>query len=361
MLKSKSFLFVRSLKRLLILILILLLFGLCRQEGDGLNHGTKVLMDLIQPIANTDRVVVADSYFASVQAAKELHRMGLCFIGTVKTATKGFPMHYLQRVLLPGGKGDHHGLLAKDPTSGVSLLAFVWADCDQRFFILTCLSTAPGTIIKRRRWRQRDPTPNAEPMLEIIEIRQTKAGEIFYQGCGKIDQHNRLRQDSLNLEKKVQTMDWASHGNHSIFAMTVVDSFYLAQGCQGNVQGGFRFFLEDLITGLIENKFDQRSLRKRRQEAIEQEAAISKVGVGILDTHRLLTAPTPTKRRKANRPEHCLQGTCMICKKPTTHVCRTCQCFKNGEKDCQYWICNKAGKECMGKHILDAHTECIGN
>jgi Transposase IS4 len=146
-----------------ILTLLVLLFGgLCREEGDGLNHGTKVLMELVRPIANTDRVVVADSYFASVQAAKELHRMGLRFIGTVKTATKGFPMNYLQRVLLPGGKGDHHGLLAKDPTTGLSLLAFVWADRDRRFFISTCLSTAPGTIIRRRRWRQRDLTPNAE-------------------------------------------------------------------------------------------------------------------------------------------------------------------------------------------------------
>jgi hypothetical protein len=201
---------------------------------------------------------------------------------------------------------------------------------------------------------------NADPELELIEIRQTEAGETFYQGCGKIDQHNRLRQDSLNLEKKVQTMDWANRGNHSIFGMTVVDAFYLAQGCQGNVQGGFRFFLEDLITGLIENKYDQRVLRKRREDAIKKEADMAMVGVAPLDTHRQLTGPTPTKRRKTNRPEHRLQGSCMVCKKPTTHVCRSCQCFKNGDKDRQYWICNKPGKECMGKHIMEAHTECIG-
>jgi hypothetical protein len=157
-------------------------------------------------------------------------------------------------------------------------------------------------------------------------------------------------------------MDWSTRGNHSIFGMIVVDAFYLAQGCQGTPPGGFRFFLEDLISQLIENKFEQRLLRKRREDAVKKEADISGVGgVGILDTHRQLTAPTPTKRRKANRPEHRLQGTCMVCKKPTTHVCRTCQCFKNGEKDRQYWICNKAGKECMGRHILDEHTECIGN
>ena len=253
----------------------------------GLNHGTKVLMDLVRPIANTDRVIVADSYFASVQSAKELFSMGLRFIGTVKTATKNFPMNFLQRVLLPGGKGDSRSLITKDPTTGMAMVAFVWADRDRRYFITTCLSTAPGKVIKKRRWRQRDETPNADPVLEYIEIQQTEAGQVYYEGCSKIDQHNRLRQDSLNLEKKLQTMDWATRANHSILGMIVVDSFYLATGCQGAFQGGFRFYLEDLITGLIENKYDQRTLRKRREESIKEEAAISKTGAGmILDTHR---------------------------------------------------------------------------
>jgi Transposase IS4 len=181
-------------------------------NDNGLNHGTRVLIELVRPVANTDRVVVADSYFASVQAACKVFRMGLRFIGTVKTATKQFPMNYFQRVMLPCGKGDHRSLLAKDQTTGVSLLSFVWADRDQRFFISTCLSTAPGKIINGRRWRQRDPTPNAKPKLELITINQTEAGQVYYEGCGKIDQHNRHRQDSLNLEKKVQTMDWSSRG-----------------------------------------------------------------------------------------------------------------------------------------------------
>ena len=84
----------------------------------------------MQPWANTDRVVCADSYFASVQAALRLKAMGLRFIGTVKTATKGFPMHFLQRVLLPNGKGDCRALLSTDQESGIALFAYVWADRD---------------------------------------------------------------------------------------------------------------------------------------------------------------------------------------------------------------------------------------
>ena len=59
-------------------------------EG-GLLHGTNVLKHVVSPWFGSHRVVCADSYFASVGAAKELFRNGLRFIGVVKTATKGFP------------------------------------------------------------------------------------------------------------------------------------------------------------------------------------------------------------------------------------------------------------------------------
>jgi Transposase IS4 len=169
-------------------------------EDAAMNHGTKVLVELLRPLANFGRVVVADSYFASVQAALTLFGMGLRFIGTVKTATRGFPMHYLQRCVLPGGKGDHKALLSKDEESGCSLLAMVWADRDRWYFIFTCLSTAPGRTISRRRWQQVDTTPNADPELCLVQIKQTECGEVYYQGCGMIDQHNCHWQDGLDLE-----------------------------------------------------------------------------------------------------------------------------------------------------------------
>jgi hypothetical protein len=50
-------------------------------------HGCNVLYALIHSWANTNIIVVADSYFASVQAALRLYRVGMRFIGTVKTAT----------------------------------------------------------------------------------------------------------------------------------------------------------------------------------------------------------------------------------------------------------------------------------
>ena len=66
-----------------------------REEEDGMLHGTKVLLHLVSKWAHSDRMVCADSYFASVGAAQKLKEIGLKFIGVVKTATKKFPMKYL--------------------------------------------------------------------------------------------------------------------------------------------------------------------------------------------------------------------------------------------------------------------------
>ena len=134
-----------------------------REEANGYNHGCNVLHELVEPWANSGRIVVGDSYFASVQAAIRLFRIGLRFIGVVKTATTGYPMVYLGRVLLPDGKGDRHGVVTLDEESGCQLLAFVWSDRDRRHFISTCSSLASGNVIERTRWKQVDTTPNANP------------------------------------------------------------------------------------------------------------------------------------------------------------------------------------------------------
>ena len=41
-----------------------------REDEDGLIHGTKTLLELVEPWANTDRIVCGDSHFASFLAEK---------------------------------------------------------------------------------------------------------------------------------------------------------------------------------------------------------------------------------------------------------------------------------------------------
>ena len=59
-----------------------------QDDEDNLPHGKKVPKEIVLPWANTDRIVCAGSYFASVTAAEKLWEHGLRFIGVIKTTTR---------------------------------------------------------------------------------------------------------------------------------------------------------------------------------------------------------------------------------------------------------------------------------
>ena len=124
-----------------------------REDDQGIPHGTKVLKELVFPWANTNRIVCADSYFASVTTAEEMTKMGLRFIGTVKTATRKFPMDALQRVEFTS-RGQHKGMLHYDVNGKADMLAFTWVDRERRCFIATAGSLQEGKPYKRMRWHQ---------------------------------------------------------------------------------------------------------------------------------------------------------------------------------------------------------------
>ena len=104
-------------------------------DEENIPHGTKVLKELVIPWANTDMIVLADSYFASVPADEELWKHGPRFIGIIKTATRKFTMVYLYNIEFQN-RGDMSGLLNRpvDRTNPV-LGAFVWMDWKRWYFI----------------------------------------------------------------------------------------------------------------------------------------------------------------------------------------------------------------------------------
>ena len=75
-------------------------------------------------------MVCADSYFSSVSTAKELMRLGMRFIGVVKTASNQFLMAYLQALEFDK-RGEWKGL--RNATT--SMYDFVWVDRNRRCFI----------------------------------------------------------------------------------------------------------------------------------------------------------------------------------------------------------------------------------
>eukprot|EP00173_Palmaria_palmata_P004197 Plantae.Rhodophyta-Palmaria_palmata.ctg521.p1 GENE.Plantae.Rhodophyta-Palmaria_palmata.ctg521~~Plantae.Rhodophyta-Palmaria_palmata.ctg521.p1 ORF type:complete len:299 (+),score=20.18 Plantae.Rhodophyta-Palmaria_palmata.ctg521:501-1397(+) len=161
------------------------------ENEKGLPHGCVVLLRLVKSYFNSGRIVVSDSYFASVTAALEMKRNGLRFIGVFKTATKQFPLTYLNSFELTT-RGQSRGVVSLDSDGNPEMMAVMWMDRNRRFFIATASSLAEGEPYSRRRLRQINQEPEAFPEMVDLSILQPQVCEIYYSACGKVDAHNRL-------------------------------------------------------------------------------------------------------------------------------------------------------------------------
>jgi len=105
--------------------------GTMTGDDEDLPHGTTVRKKLVAPWAGNYRVVCAESYFASVTAAEQLHGIGLRCIGVAKTATRGLPMSAL--CVLPLEERGEHVLETHKTADGVAdMIAILWVDRKRR-------------------------------------------------------------------------------------------------------------------------------------------------------------------------------------------------------------------------------------
>lgn len=332
-------------------------------------HGLKVLKELIHPWMYTERLVCADSYFSSFAAAEDLLRHKMRFIGVVKTATKRFPMSYLTSVEL-SNRGDRVGLVANDADGVPKYLSFVYMDRERRYFIATGSSLDEGTPISRKRWRQVDLSDNADPERLLLTIPQPKAAATYYNVCGRVDQHNRDRQDTLMIERKLKTHDWSQRVNLSIFAMILVDTFRLYskmtyppdEEAPGEVQ---KTFYTHLATEMIDNRLDifgrsarQHAARTGRLDEDDENFVLNRrTGAPRCGASAHIT---PTKRFRVTASgvvtKTRFQGHCRACDAKTTHQCSIC--VDSIEIDDPGWICSaKDGKMCFSEHLGRTHNE----
>ncbi len=324
-------------------------------EGeDGLLHGTVILKRLLEPWAGQgDRVVCADSYFASVGAAEELEKMGLGFIGVVKTATRRFPQAHLSAIELHN-RGDFRGVYTKDANGDTNAMAFVWMDRDRRYFIATRSTLDQGEYYARTRWRQVDQTENADAERVDLEIPQPLAAEVYYKACASVDRHNRSRQDDLMLERKLETKDWPVQVNLSLFGMCVIDAYYVAKGCRICDETPARFF-EALAEELIDNNYGP-GMGTRGQRG--GQASLPEENTVIISTSAHLM---PTKRKRKDKHgvplRFSLRGRCRVCHKKTCHICSLCKHGQGPEVRTEPWICHEknGGRDCFTEHYRDKH------
>jgi hypothetical protein len=277
----------------------------------------------------------------------------------VKTATKLYPQKFLQAIVLPE-RGMCAGLTTRHEEEGldVDLLAFVYCDRDRHYFITSCSNLTAGTPISRLRVQQiEEVETNEDPKRVKITLDVPKAAEIYYSTCGKIDQHNRCRQDTLNLEKKLETKEWHRRVNMSIFGMVVVDSWMLYKGCTGGKKMGQMEYYKAIINNLIDNPYFSRPEPRIRVSRVPMSA--SSVGSNLtVGTFGRGIHLTPTKRKSGSaesKGKKRMQHRCRLCPHKTVMVCSICrQLPELGDSHAAY--CAPATERaCFHQHVCNIH------
>ena len=197
---------------------------------------------------------------------------------------------------------------------------------------------------------------NDEPVRVDMSLDCPKAAATYYSTCGKIDQHNRCRQDTLNLEKKIQTNQWDRRVNMSIFGMIVVDSWMLYKGCTGGNQLHQTGYYKALMDALIDSPL--KTVPETRQQAKASESTVASLWTKIGTSGRGLHL-TPTKRKKPateTQSARRRQSRCRNCNAKTVMVCSYCRDDPDiGESGAAY-CCPTTDRNCYERHMIQFHS-----
>ena len=67
-------------------------------------------------------------------------------------------------------------------------------------------------------------------MHEELVVAQPNFSDIYYDTCAAIDHHNLHRQDTLCIERNIETKIWDKRVTTSLFRMYVVDAWLMYTG-----------------------------------------------------------------------------------------------------------------------------------
>ena len=94
---------------------------------------------------------------------------------------------------------------------------------------------AQGQPYQRIRWTEIGDE-EGERLAErlVITVPMPRASELYFDACGMIDSHNRIRH-MCGIERRVRTHNWSTRVNLGILSMMFVDAFLLYKACCGKV------------------------------------------------------------------------------------------------------------------------------
>ena len=174
----------------------------------------------LPPDKKLQRVVFGDSWFASYETVKALReKLGLHFVGVIKTAHKEYPIEHCRWSLVGEDRGKFVVFKAVEDNN---VWAVGWSDIHFKTYICTQGDTQPGVPAGKKRQR-------ADGRNYQIDVPRPRVIEEYQSNMGYVDRHNRYRQNILGLAKLWRTKKWQVRVILEIFGIALVDSFLLAR------------------------------------------------------------------------------------------------------------------------------------
>ena len=303
----------------------------------------------LPPDKKLQRVVFGDSWFASLETLTALReKLGLHFVGVIKTAHKGFPLEMCRWALVDEDRGKSVVFKLVDVEN---VWAVAWSDIHFKTFICTQGVSTLGEAAEKKRQR-------ADGRNYKIQVNRPKVIEDYQKNMGYIDRHNRYRQNILGLAKLWRTKKWQVRVILEVFGMALVDSFLLARKfiqrwqTTDNSDGVFWKYVMALLPQLA-NEYDggpTRSLLKCEQVLIGKTKVENGVSAGrvVAKQMRCVYCSKTNKLRKKTADDTASSdsGT----PKRARRTAYTCMCHREA------FCCKEVLGACWDQHLKESGT-----
>ena len=329
---------------------------------DQYQKSTALTLRLVKPWFGTGKIVVADSWFGSVQTALALYDNGLYATLNVKTAHKGFPKRELfdliwsnkeklskkeqkalGKFLKDGGKrGEHAGFVRIfDVKNGnrIQLLAAGHNAKQPMLLISTYGDLLPGEPQKKR-WYTFDAA--GEKIWHAHETLQPRVHEFYRTYFHLVDDHNQLRSGTVTFADVWETVKWPDRH----FAESL------------------GFWEVNVFKALVHFHPEYKELKHPRFRRLLAHAMLTGGEPIVIDVDDK-PAPTPSRtlecghkwvsftsqqvKVEGEKKGPYEQHRCGYCPKPAYGYCEVC--FPSGPQSATHAICGPStGRNCMQQH-----------
>ena len=175
----------------------------------------------------------------------------------------------------------------------------------------------------------------------------------MYDGFGKIDQHDQLRQGYLEMERTWPTSVWSTRLFTTLLGMCVVDA-YRAYSYEFDKEETFTQFVDKLAYELINSTVGAGAKRTRSATPTIDEADDGYVACCV-PVHLKYHPDSQEKVEKAKdnviNGQANLRQTCTVCGMRTVNYCRACSVVKGS----RIIVCGPVkglAEECWSKHVI---------